>query len=412
MKKYLILTFDVCNMGGGQLFVLRRAKHLKEKGFDVYIVVTFHNNYFPLEHEFKGIPIYVIPEMGAPSVKICNKRVNTIISNLIDRIGEGGELYIESHTLPTIEWGDLIAKEYGGRHLAYPLAEPMISQYRFNPGLRIFEHKLCNGEFYGCNSTSLREIFGKSIEANHYVNIGYDEKELYEDSYPTIDYCRDSNDYVISTVTRLDKTYVEPLVLSTANLAKKYSDTRFVLLIAGGSKTPGREDYLFSNFNNEKMNVPNLNIIYTGYIEKLGRDFFNMTDVFVGMGTASITAISQKCITINIDPLNNMKYASGIFGVDTNNFAYSENGIKYSILEKLEEVFNLNDEKKNTIKQIGRKLYCEEFETNTCFEKLDKIITGLPKVIDADYTHISGAYRFFVISATVLKRLYQSIKRH
>lgn len=408
-KKYLILTFNVCNLGGGQLYVLRRAKYLKTKGYDIHIVVTFHTNYFPLEENFKDFSLYVIPEMGRPSATVSKSKVNLLISDILNKVGVSTELLIETHTLETIEWGELIASQCGAKHLAYPLAEPKVSKYKFNPGVRIFWDKLRTNSFYGCTSTSLKQIFEENTVPANYVNIGYDENEMIEKCEPSINYSVKNGDYVITTVTRLDKTYVEPLVESTVQLAKKYSHQKFVLLIAGGSKTKGREDYLFSNFSNEKYKLPNLNILYTGYIEKLGKDIFNLSNVFVGMGTASINAISQRCLTINIDPNNGMKFASGFFGEDTCNFAYSESGKIFTISEKLEEAYLLSDEEIKQRKEKSRKLYENEFETLSCFKKIDLLFDNiLPSVINKRY-EISNFYRIHVQTLTGIKKMIHSI---
>ena len=409
-NKYLILTFNVCNLGGGQLYVLRRAKYLKKEGYEVHIVVTFHTNYFPLEDSFKEFSLYVIPEMGKPSANVSKSKTNFLISNLLHRIGAYTCLLIESHTLETIEWGELIASHCGAKHLAYPLAEPKVSKYKFNPGKNIFWDKLRTNSFYGCNSTSLRQIFEiDNVPTKNFVNIGYDESEMYEECEPPIKYYVKDGDYVITTVTRLDKTYVEPLVESAAQLAKRYSHQKFVLLIAGGSKTKGREDFLLSNFSNATYKLPNLNIIYTGYIEKLGKDIFKLSNVFVGMGTASINAISQRCLTINIDPNNDMQYSSGFFGVDTCNFAYSESGMTFSILTKLEEAYLLSDEDIKKIKEKGCMLYEREFKTLSCFNKLYRIFDVIAPSVNNEKYDISDFYRLRVQTLIKIKKIIHFI---
>ena len=412
MKKYLILTFNVCNMGGGQLFVLRRARHLKNKGYDVHIVVTYHIDYFPLKEQFDGFHLYHIPELGHTSSMYTNKRVKEVIETLKDKIDADPSLLIESHTLPTAEWGELMASEYGARHLAYPLAEPKVSKYRFSPGVSIFYNKLNRGEFYGCSSTSLSEIFDTDRVPPHYVNIGYDEKELYDICEPRLNIRKGNNDYLITTVTRLDKIYVEPLIENTILLSEKYPQQNFILLIAGGSKTPGREEYLFSKFTDEKINRPNLRVIFSGYIEKLGKDIFQMTDVFVGMGTAVINSISQSCITINIDPRHYMRYASGFFGADTTNFAYSENGKIFPIVDKLEEAYLMNEEEKNNMSLLGRKLCEEAFEDEACMQKLDDIVLSIEVVSKEQIKLPSIIYKSVVICITRLYRGLSVLKNY
>lgn len=377
MNKYLILTFNVCNMGGGQLFVLRRAKHLKTRGYDVSIVVTYHSDYYPLEEEFSEFQLYVIPEMGVRSAMFYEKETTAIIDDLLEKLGHPQDLLIESHTLTTIEWGELLAARCGARHLAFPLADHPISDYKTQPGKTIFEDKLNRNEFYGCNSMCLKLVFNRDNVPSNYVNVGYDESEMVDTCIPRLQFAKNSDDYVISTVTRLDKTYIEPLVEGVYQLAKKYSSQKFVLLIAGGSKTPGRERYLKENYGNNNYSLENLNIIYTGYIEKLGKDLFFLTDVFVGMATASINAISQKCLTINIDPRNGMQYASGFFGTDTKNFAFSENEEFFPIITKLEEAYLFSQERIRSICESGRCLFEKEFSQPVCFEKLDKLFDGI-----------------------------------
>ncbi len=377
---YVIMTRRVSAMGGAQLFALRRALHLREKGYEVFIVVTRHEAFFPLENKFQGIPLIHMPQMEHGTAFVTPLRQSKMLAELYHNLGDVKEIRIETHTLSTIEWGEIFSAQYGAKHLAYPLAEATVSHYALQPGKRIFHEKLESGEFYGCNSRSLAQIFRNEEVPSNYVNIGYDENELSDRSSPEITYKKKKGDYVITTVSRLDKTYIEPLADAVSKLASTYPSHYFVLLIAGGCSDKGRETFLRNNYNNERYGLPNLDIRYAGYIVKLGRDLFRLTDVFVGMGTASINAISQGCITINIDPRNDMKCASGIFGIDTNNFAYAENGRTYSIYDKLREVYLFDEDEKNRVSSLSRELYEDEFEIEKCFERMDTIIESFSNV--------------------------------
>lgn len=404
MKKYIILTFNVCNMGGGQLFVLRRSLYLKNKGFDVYVIITFDNGVFPLKESFEGIPIYNIPEMASSSSFVSGKRQKEILSNVIQKIGKANEYYLESHTLGTTEWAELLSAKLHGRHLAYPLAEPLFNKQFFYPGKAIILKKLERNQFYGNNSRSLVHIFEKEPKQNLFINIAFDETELKETCFPILNYKRQSGDYVITTVTRLDKTYVEPLIEDVKKLALKYPTQQFVMIVAGGSNTGTREKDLLAKYC--KSDIANLKIIFTGYINKLGKDIFNISDVFVGMGTASINAISQRCIALNIDPSRN-NMCSGIFGVDTNNFGYTENDKVYTILEKIEEIYFADENKKNYLKKVGRELFETSFEMSSCFMQLDAAINSISESNDEPYLHVSKLYRFVI---RTLYNLYAIMK--
>ena len=121
-----------------------------------------------------------------------------------------------------------------------------------------------------------------------------------------------------------------------------------------------------------------------------------MSDVFVGMGTASINSISQGCLTINIDPTNNMEFASGFFGYDTNNFAFSENGKLYCISKKMEEALMMTQQKRKMIISQAKLLYEKEFVVDRCFDRLDSIIENLPKSLKSPILEVSPWYRLYV----------------
>jgi glycosyltransferase involved in cell wall biosynthesis len=404
MKKYIIITGRISDMGGAQLYVLRRALHLKQCGFDVLIIVAIHSDYFPLKASFENVSFYVVPEV---KTRVAQQTYNTqkkLLNKLERIIGPFDECYVESHTLSTIEWGELLAAKCGARHLAYSLAESEVARYRFQPGKRIFDDKLAKGEFWGCSSVSLKKIFGREDVPVNYVNIGYDESEFVDECFPALEYHRKKGDYVVTTITRLDKTYVEWLADAVAEMARKYEKQNFVLLIAGGSPHQDRVDYVKANFNTEIYGLANLNIVYLGYIDKLGKDLFRMSDVFVGMGTASINSISQRCITINIDPLKGMQKASGFFGVDTKNFAYSENGRVYPIFEKIEEAYLFTEHQKEKVRNTGRVLFEEEYDLNNCLRKLDSVIQSLEIVKERKNIHISDGYRLLVKSILNIKQ--------
>ncbi len=396
MKKYLIITPTIYDLGGAQLFTLRRTRHLLLQGYKVFIIISSRSDYFPLKDSFEGVPVLEVPQIIHHSLEYSQKQRNKIVEKIIEWTGNQGEYLIESHSLILIEWGEHIAYISKGRHIAYPLAEPKLSDFHISYGRKIILHKLSHGQLYGCTSVSLRKIFEREDVPSNYVNIGYDESEMHERCTPAISYKKQDGDFLISTVTRLDKPYIEPLVDSTIRLANSYPYQNFVLLIGGGSTTPGREDHLHSFYKSVIASTSNLKVIFTGYIESLGKDLFRMSDVFVGMGTASINSISQNCITIIVDMDGKMDRVAGIFGKDTNNFAYPENGITYSFDEKLEEVYLLNDVNRLLLRENGRLLFEKEFEMKACFNKLDQIVSTIQPSKDSSLFKSNILYRWTV----------------
>lgn len=380
-KTYIIVTYNVCNQGGAQLYVLRRVKYLRQQGYEVHIIVSFDNGNFILKEDFSGFPIHYYPELKKQPLRYSIKKTNKILNRIISDLHiSNSNIYIESHTLLLGLWAEKIAFRLSAKHLIYCLSElPPIRQARLYPGRKFFEAKYECGELYGCSSKSIEKIFDRTFSSNNYVNIAFDEKELAEESSPKLNIKVEEKEFVILTVTRLDKTYVEPLVHATCQLAKKYPTQSFKLIIAGGSKTKGREEYLFKTFSNDKVRISNLKIIFTGYINALGKDIFNFSNVFVGMGTASINAISQKCLTLNIDPLADNS-CSGFFGMDTTNFAYPDDGKHYTIFEKLEQAYRLESSERELYVRKGRALFEQSYQLESCFGNLDKVFDTIAVV--------------------------------
>ena len=394
MSNYLIITPNLCNMGGAQLYVLRRSIYLKKKGYNVFIVVWFDNGYFPLKTQFEDTPIFVSPELAKPYVLVNKKKATAAINSIADFVGIDKDTIIESHTFTTIEWGEIIASFYKCKHLAYPLTEESVARYIWKPGKKILRDKLKHNELYGLSDASLEIMFGNPCSPNNYVNVGFDERELVDKSVPSIEYEKSENDFVISTVSRLDKTYIESLVDDVIKLANKYPQQSFILIVAGGSKTGNRQSYLVNKYKQENIHCSNLRVLFTGYITSLGRDLFLNSDVVVGTGLAAINSISQSRVTIVIDERNDR--ALGFFGTDTNNFGYGSLKHNFSIFSKLDEAYLLDSCKKEIIKKAGRQLYQSDFYTERCFEKLDVAISQIRNSAAKDYLKVGwGEYLFF-----------------
>lgn len=372
---YLIITSNVCNHGGAQLLVLRRARYLKKRGYNVLIVVAYDNGNFILRDHFSDFTIIHIPILLQSISSIAYSQKNKIIQEVISAIASVTSTiqYIESHTLILTVWGEHIAHVYNAKHISYLLTEmDRYSSLRYYYDRCIIKNKLYNQELYGVSSVSINKIFGQGIDevlSKQYVNVPFDESELIEVSEPSLNIQINKDVYVIGTISRLDKTYIEPLIRSAVSLAKQVPKQKFMLLIVGGSKTGNRQDYLVSTYTTASINVPNFEIIWTGYMSSLGKDVFRLFNVFVGMGTASINAISQNCLTLNIQPPEDL--CSGFFGVDTDNFAYSTSGRLYTIIDKLKEAYILDENTKNDYIVSGRKLYESDYNLESCMNKLD-----------------------------------------
>lgn len=324
------------------------------------------------------------------------RTLKSLLSTIQLFLADLGEGIIESHTLELGIWAEFIASKLNFSHVMYLLAEPQAKNYYFYPGYKFFIYKLNRSEFYGTTSHSLSIIFNKPVQhsLNNFVNIPFDDSELAESCLPELHEI-DLNSFVIGTICRLEKSYVIPLIESCISVAKNHPSQKFTLIVGGGSEDPTLLHHLEEKYNSIS-NPTNLTITFTGYITILGKNIFKLLDVFVGQGTAAINAISQKCATLIVEPVNNK--CSGIFGLEVNNFGYSETGVLYSIQEKLESLL-IDSSLLNRSKTRGFELFQRQYSVVNCFNKLDNLITSSVKNI-----------RYYPFSFSLSVRIWENFR--
>lgn len=427
MKKYLMITYALYHMGGGQLYALRRARYLKKKGYDVYIIsarAKEKEEDFILKKEFSEFKFTDIPEVSIPYAFFSPQKRERIIRKIKKFIGYG-DFIIESHLLSAVEWGEILAYKIGAKHIAHTLDDRSLKEFKYKPGIDIFKKKLMLNEFYGCGSTSIENIFEDASYKDNYVNVGFSASELKEVSKPQIS-VEKNNEYLITTISRLEKPYIYQIIEDSIKLAIKYPERKFKLLIVGDSQIEDVTAYLKEKAAQLSKNVNNIEIIFTGFIKELGKDIFKITDLYICQGTSVINAISQGTVTLNVIsfslkdvPINSITIeelknldkriktiSSGFFGTDTKNFAFSENNKYFTLFEKMEEAYLASPNKINNLKQNGLKVFNDEFELTRNFEKLDEIINNL-NIVDREYKISNPIYVLYKRIQGKLKKLFK-----
>lgn len=370
---YCLIIPDFRGIGGAQLYAFRRYKYLMQKGYHVFFVVGQMDNIL-FKGEYQQIPLFVRPEILSYVFDTIKDLRNEVANCFIDFFNGESSSVIETFDDHGATWGELFAKKINCKHIVYSLIEPVIHKnIQDRPILKFFNYKLERGEFIGLSSVSLEKIFERKFykDENRFVNIAYDVNELAKITKPNINNIIDRNAFVISTVSRLEKSYINHLITNVILLARKFPKKDISLIIGGDSEVGNYKKIFKKKYLDDLQEVTNLKIFFTGYLHPLGVDFFKLSDVFVGMGTAAVSSISQGCATIVVDPFTNL--SSGVFGIDTNNFAYSESGIQWSIFESLQGLL-INAERLNKAKCSGQKLFQKEFSLETCMERLNKYI--------------------------------------
>lgn len=365
MKKiiYIIITPKLSSLGGAELYAIRRAEYLKEKKIEVILVAQEIDNKVLKIEEFKTLEIKELISDSIFSRKIQLEKINEYIENNFD---DFDEVYVETNFLRHVFLGEKIAKKYFGRHIFYMLVEMELYKTKY---IELLKFKLDRNEMIGVNNRTLDISLGKYWDDKYkesYVNVGFSKKEIKEDNVLNKKYIKNKS-FRILTISRLEKTYIENLIKDVIKLSEKYSNISFELVIIGDSKNKKIRKKLENKYKMQNNSM----ISFLGYVYPLKKNYFYESDIFVGMGTAAISGIAMGCATICIDPRNNK--ASGYFGVDTNNCAYSKNDKTYEIFDLIEKIV-LNPNLKNIIEKKGEKIFAKEYELIQTMKKLDNYI--------------------------------------
>lgn len=138
-KHHLIITPSISNLGGAQLYVLRRAKYLQKKGIKVSVIVSHHNaDNFILENQFNKISFLHLRQFGKIFGLTSKNRLNDLIFQIKKFLPDFDDGVVESHTLELSIWGEFISSQLKFKHVLYVLAEPLVKHYYFYPGYKFF----------------------------------------------------------------------------------------------------------------------------------------------------------------------------------------------------------------------------------------------------------------------------------
>lgn len=396
MKNYLIIIHDYTGIGGAQLYAIRRANHLIENGYSVSFLVSHFDD--SKIGKPRDVNVFFSKYLNVPAICLSKSIVTQEVDNFVSIFKDTDNLIIETFSTEASTWGEIFAQSLEFKHIIYCLGEPYLDQFRYKYFLDFFLFKYDRGELLGLSDCSLKIILGKHFQSNknYFVNISFDPSEVQNTTSPKFLDSVNLDSFKIGTLSRLEKEYVIVFVEQVIKLAQKYPDTKFSLLVCGEGVKEGLKAVDFiRKYSNIAVKPANLDIFFPGYTFPVGKDFFQTLDVFVGMGTAAVSSISQSCATICVDPRVNKSI--GTFGVQTSNFAYSIDNRHYDIQASVEELF-LDRNKLNMAQINGYKLFVEEFENKSCMRKIDLFIQNSESKKKYFFERKNNLFDFFKIS--------------
>lgn len=286
MRRYVIITPNLTNMGGAQMYVRNKSVYMQEKGWNVGVISQKQGKIY-IDDLIKYDVI--IPDLAFSPYLYTTKKQQNIIEKCCGYICDDKyeEIIIESSCLWMAEWSELIARRCNARHLFFSLMEINKIDSEVSQQFVIFKHK--RKEIAGISSVSLFNMFAPFHPINE------------DASYCLPAYCTNVVDnvdsdlvnnvkfsdykYVIACFARLNKPFVLPAIRGVAEFASAYPDEKLLLVVIGGET----ENEYANRIKKIVQSAKNIDLIITGFIFPIPAKLFDYLDVILSSaGCASI----------------------------------------------------------------------------------------------------------------------------
>lgn len=387
--KYILLVHELSEIGGGQLYVLRKAFFLKSQGYEVRIVTGRKE---PLRlKELDHYPVLTQTELlyehQLYSYRALSKIFDGMQSFISSRFVEDPCL-LEATSVRFGLFADNVAKKLGVRYFVYDISGAPL---RKREQAKFAAFKLSRGELLGCSKYSNQKLFANFPEyydesKNLYVNVPFDNSEIVDDTKGT-EFSKDPNTLRILTVSRIEKRYLAYLIGEVSKVAQIIPDKTIELTMVL-SRRHGKE---FDLLKKQSLDIPkNMKVSFLGPIVPLTKSLFLTHDIFVGVGTASLNAISLGVPTIVAD--FNSDKSIGILGIDAEDFGYAP--IKDITISQQIQRFLDNPTLFMEASERGLSLFQEEYESSAVMTKfmehVERIMKQEPEYYSFDKISLSG----------------------
>lgn len=335
MKKYVILTPQIGNMGGGQMFACNKAEYMTNLGWETTICYFTESPIIIKKMlDFKRV---CVPQLGWGIQYYSSCQVNNIVKQIVAKIGLAphDEVVVESHLCYLSLWGELIAEKLHAKHIINFFEEDIPS---FSPNaVSFFEYKLKRWECVNASEHSLRRLF-KS----------YFKEEYNIFNHPTTFYCSnvsdgndvasdviipDSHSFNILSVGRLNKPYIKVMLSELYNFTAKYGSQRFGIVFVGASPDGSIEKDILAKFSK----LSNVEIYLLGYMFPIPQNVIQCANIAICTSNAVLVTHECGIPTIAVDAKDS--FAIGIYGVDTVNKVFRKEEPLVPISEYVEKLY-------------------------------------------------------------------------
>ena len=331
MDSYIILTPEIGNMGGGQMYTNNKVRYLKEHGWNVQVFYFKEGGTIKMPNlkEFDG---NVIPEFRSAFYYVPTSRRKKIAKRIQTKISGGDAIVVESQLIDLAFWGEDIAMRIGAKHIVNFIEEqiPVMN----NSKLSFFEYKLKQWQMLNAGERSQKRVFKDKWKKEYAVftnSISYKCSNVVYDVECDIKFkpC----DFTIITIGRLDKPYVESMTSEFVAFAGKHKDKKINFIYVGGSPDGIKEREIPRFF----QETENATVYMMGYTFPVPLSVIKRANVAVASANSILVTSDFDVPTICLD-MNDCQ-AIGVYGYNTTNkFLRNENEPILQLNDILEDV--------------------------------------------------------------------------
>lgn len=283
-KTYIFFASTIDNVGGAQLYVLTKSKYLQENGWRVVVFYYLQGKRFLTD--FDAFETHFMQELHLPAYYFPAFKRKKAIAKILAAIGNtvnSGETIIESHSLSLATWAEVIASRIGCRHIAYNIDEKpkctpeMLNYYKFKYNRR---------ELFGIAEPSLLHFFkdiGFVMAYGSTFLTAYGASNCVQDIPYDLSLYK-SADYTVGLFGRLEKPYMVETREEIRRFIETHKDKQFNVIYIGGASDNGATE---SKVKKSYIDVPNVNLYFTGYMAPVPLQLVKSLDVCVASAGAS-----------------------------------------------------------------------------------------------------------------------------
>lgn len=390
MKKYIILTPEIGNMGGSQMFVCNKSEYLRASGWNV--TICYFTESPILIKQFQSINTVFCPELAWGIQHYTKISVSKIIDKLVNILHctQKDEIIVESLLCQLAFWGELLSMRVNAKHIINQLEED-IPQYN-SEEIKFFDFKLKRRECINASEQSLRRLF------KSYYNDGYsqyfhstsffcsnvtDDIEFNDEVLPS------SDTFNILSIGRLDKPYIRIIIEDIVCFSKQHTEVRFGLIMVGASP----DGIIETEIQNKLRSIKNIQLYLLGYLFPIPTKVVKSANVAIATSNSVKVSYELQIPTISIDANDN--HAIGVYMYNTKNTVFRTEEEKVPVDFYLEKLF-----KKEIVNDM-----IDYSQSATCIDRFaDQMLFTRRESFDIIYYNVQSIYGCIETLIGLLKR--------